>query len=64
MSKTSISETDKEDIAYLFENENMKLPDEIPHKENAAYIAALYLQKNPLANVREIRKYVKTATDI
>lgn len=64
MSKTSISETDKEDIAYLFENENMKLPDEIPHKENAAYIAALYLQKNPLASVGEIRKYVKTATDV
>lgn len=64
MSRTSISETDKEDIAYLFENENMKLPDEIPHKENAAYIAALYLQKNPLANVGEIRKYIKTATDV
>ena len=64
MSKTSISETDKEDIAYLFENENMKLPDEIPHKENAAYIAALYLQKNPMASVGEIRKYVKTATDV
>lgn len=64
MSRTSISETDKEDIAYLFENENMKLPDEIPHKENAAYIAALYLQKNPLASVGEIRKYIKTATDV
>lgn len=64
MSRTSISETDKEDIAYLFENENMKLPDEIPHKENAAYIAALYLQKNPLASVCEIRKYIKTATDV
>ena len=64
MSRTSISETDKEDIAYLFENENMKLPDDIPHKENAAYIAALYLQKNPLANVSELRKYIKTATDV
>lgn len=36
MSRTSISKTDREDIAYLFETENMKLPDDIPHKENAA----------------------------
>lgn len=63
-SRTSISRTDREDIAYLFETENMKLPDNIPHKENAAYIAALYLQKKPLANVSELRKYVKTATDV
>lgn len=63
-SRTSISRTDREDIAYLFETENMKLPDNIPHKENAAYISALYLQKKPLANVSELRKYVKTATDV
>lgn len=64
MSRTSISQTDREDIAYLFETENMKLPDNIPHKENAAYIAALYLQKNPMASVSELRKYIKTATDV
>lgn len=64
MSITSISKTDREDIAYLFETENMKLPDNIPHKENAAYIAALYLQKNPMASVSELRKYIKTATDV
>ena len=64
MSRTSISKTDREDIAYLFETENMKLPDNIPHKENAAYIAALYLQKNSMASVSELRKYVKTATDV
>lgn len=64
MSRTSISKTDREDIAYLFETENMKLPDNIPHKENAAYISALYLQKKPLANVSELSKYVKTATDV
>ncbi len=63
-SRTSISKTDREDIAYLFETENMMLPDNIPHKENAAYISALYLQKKPLANVSELRKYVKTATDV
>ncbi len=63
-SRTSISRTDREDVAYLFETENMKLPDNIPHKENAAYISALYLQKKPLANVSELRKYVKTATDV
>lgn len=64
MSRTSISKTDREDIAYLFETENMKLSDNIPHKENAAYIAALYLQKNPMASVSELRKYIKTATDV
>ena len=64
MSRTSISKTDREDIAYLFEMENMKLPDNIPHKENAAYIAALYLQKNPMTSVSELRKYIKTATDV
>lgn len=63
-SRTSISRTDREDIAYLFETENMKLPDNIPHKENAAYISALYLQKNPLARVSGLRKYIKTATDV
>ena len=63
-SRTSISRTDREDIAYLFETENMKLPDNIPHKENAAYISALYLQKNPLASVSGLRKYIKTATDV
>lgn len=63
-SRTSISRTDREDIAYLFETENMKLPDNIPHKENAAYISALYLQKNPLARVSGLRKYLKTATDV
>ena len=62
--RTSISRTDREDIAYLFETENMKLPDNIPHKENAAYISALYLQKNPLARVSGLRKYIKTATDV
>lgn len=64
MSRTSISKTDREDIAYLFETEDMKLPDDIPHKENAAYISALYLQKNPLASVSGLRKYIKTATDV
>ena len=63
-SKTSISETDKADMAYLFGHEHMELPDDIPHKENAAYITALYIQKNPIASVACIRKYIKTATDV
>ena len=49
--------------AYLFETENMKLPDNIPHKENAAYIAALYLQKKPLANVSEPVSYTHLSED-
>lgn len=63
-SKTSISETDKADMAYLFGHEHMELPDDIPHKENAAYITALYIQKNPIASVSCIRKYIRTATDV
>lgn len=63
-SKTSISQTDKEDIAWIFKNLQVKFPDVIPLKENAAFIGMLYLENNPLAGAEELKKYMKTATDV
>lgn len=62
--KTSISQTDKEDLAWMFQNEKPVLPDEIPLKENAAFIGKLYLENAPLASAKELQKFCKTATDV
>ncbi len=63
-SKTSISQTDKEDIEWIFKNMQVKFPDEVPLKENAALIGKLYLENYPLATAGDIQKYFKTATDV
>ena len=63
-SKTSISETDQNDLEWIFKNMQVKFPDEIPLKENAALIGKLYLENNPLATANTIQKYFKTATDV
>lgn len=63
-SKTSISQTDKEDLEWLFKNMQVKFLDEIPLKENVALIGKLYLENYPLVTARDIQKYFKTATDI
>ena len=66
-SKTSISQTDKDDLSWFFKNypEIINyLPNEIPLKENVALIGKLYLENNPLANIKQIQKYFKTATDV
>jgi len=63
-SKTSISQTDKEDLEWIFKNMCVKFPDDIPLKENAALIGKLYLESSPLATAKEIQKYFKTATDV
>ena len=63
-SKTSISQTDKEDIEWIFKNMNIQFPDEIPLKENTALIGKLYLENYPLATAKDIQKYFKTATDV
>ena len=62
--KTSISQTDKEDLAWIFQNEKPVLPDEIPLKENAAFIGKLYLENAPLTEAKEIQRFCKTATDV
>lgn len=63
-SKTSISQTDKEDLEWIFKNMQVQFPDEIPLKENVAFIGKLYLENAPLAASKDIQKYFKTATDV
>lgn len=63
-SKTSISQTDKEDLEWIMKNSNVKFPDEIPLKENVALIGKIYVESNPLATADKLQKYFKTATDI
>lgn len=63
-SKTSISQTDKEDLEWIFKNMQVKFPDEIPLKENVALVGKLYLENYPLAISKDIQKYFKTATDV
>lgn len=63
-SKTSISQTDKEDIERIFKNTQVKFPDEVPLKENVALIGKLYLENYSLATAKDIQKYFKTATDV
>lgn len=63
-SKTSISQTDKEDFEWIFKNMQVKFSDEIPLKENVALIGKLYLENYPLAASKDIQKYFKTATDV
>lgn len=63
-SKTSISQTDKEDLEWIMKNSNVKFPDEIPLKENVALIGKIYVESNPLATTDKLQKYFKTATDI
>lgn len=63
-SKTSISQTDKEDLEWIFKNMQVKFPDEVPLKENAALIGKLYLENDPLAAANDIQKFFKTATDV
>ena len=63
-SKTSISQTDKEDLEWIFKNVQVKFPEEIPLKENVALIGKLYLENYPLATAKDIQKLFKTATDV
>ena len=64
---TSLSQQDKEDLSCMFEKIpgiNQYLPQEIDYKENAAYIAKLYIEKAPIFSLNGIRQYFKTATDV
>ena len=63
-SKTSISQSDKEDLEWIFKNMQVKFPEEISLKENVALIGKLYLENYPLATAKDIQKYFKTATDV
>lgn len=63
-SKTSISQSDKEDLEWIFKNMQVKFPEEITLKENVALMGKLYLENYPLATSKDIQKYFKTATDV
>lgn len=63
-SKTSISQTDKEDLEWIMKKSNVKFPDEIPLKENVALIGKIYVESNPLATADKLQKLFKTATDV
>ena len=61
-SKTSISATDKNDLAWIFNNMNVKIPDEIPLKENVALIGKIYLECG--GDYKDIQIHYQTATDV
>lgn len=61
-SKTSLSQTDKDDLKYYFEYEYRGIPEVIPHKENLAFIFSEII-KNGNITV-DMTKYFKTATDV
>ena len=64
---TSLSKQDKEDLACMFEHIPgivQYLPQEITFKENAAYIAKLYIENAPIFSINAIKPYFKTATDV
>ena len=64
--KTSISETDKSDLAWFFivYSAERYIPNRIPHKENAAYICSLYLKYSASISRKVIYKHIRTATDV
>ncbi|MEW4369719.1 cytoplasmic protein [Paenibacillus kandeliae] len=62
----SLSEQDKEDLRTALqqiEDIELLLPEQIPYKENAAYIAAVLLD-NGRASVQRLSVYFRTATDV
>lgn len=65
LSKTSLSDTDKEDIRTIFRSGlAVKFPDNITYKENVALIGQLYVESSEKLNCKHMRKYFKTATDV
>lgn len=66
-SKTSLSQTDKDDIAWFFkEMPYLKryLPDKLEHKENIAHLCKLDLEDKGADGVTLCYKYLRTATDV
>lgn len=66
-SKTSLSPLDKKDIEDIiseYADYYKYLPDEIPLKENVAFLCKTILNKAAVKNSDHIQKYFKTATDV
>ncbi|WP_411346560.1 cytoplasmic protein [Paenibacillus sp. WLX1005] len=62
----SLSEQDKEDLRIALhhvEDVEQLLPEQIPYKENAAYVAAVLLD-NGRASIQRLSGYFRTATDV
>ena len=57
-SKTSISETDREELKWYFQNYKTALPESIPNKEVLAFVGAL------IPDSPALKKHIKTATDV
>lgn len=66
LSKTPISYQDINDIAHFFQTQDIEgvLPEVIPLKQNCALVGKIYLEVYPEANMEDIKKYFKTATDV
>jgi stress response protein SCP2 len=67
-SKTSVSDTDKQDVEWFIKTYNSKVysltPTDIPLKENVAYYIGCLLKNNIDNAEQELLKHSKTATDI
>ena len=66
-SKTSLSAQDKDDVEAIILTKPdyfTALPDEVPLKENVAFLSKLIIEKAPIKNATDIQKYYSTATDV
>lgn len=66
-SNGSLSEQDLKDLSWYFSNipEVVNyLPNEIPYKENVAYIGKCYLRSAPLVDVSVLKTHIHTGTDV
>ena len=65
LSKTSLSDTDREDIRTIFKSGiAVKFPENITYKENIALIGQLYVESSEKLDYKYVKKYFKTATDV
>lgn len=66
VSKTSLSETDKNDLKWCLENTSFKIPNEIPLKENCAFIGKILMESFNGKNAAFFftNHYFSTATDV
>ena len=66
-SKTSLSAQDKGDMEWFVKecpDYGQYLPEEVPLKENCAFLGKLILEESPVKDASCIQKYFKTATDV
>ncbi|MDO3412211.1 cytoplasmic protein [Saccharibacillus sp. CPCC 101409] len=62
----SLSDEDKADLAAVLRSDidpNLVLPEEMPYKENAAFVASILIEEERV-DERSMGKYFRTATDV